>query len=163
MITDSRVALFRSVWRFGAPRPVAPVAGPGPPVYSLRRPVTSDAMASDPDFVDRFLPLKPDVFLILLILADADHHGYGLIQEAEERTEGKVRLQAGALYRRLKWMLEEGLIEELDPAEVPGGIEDERRRYYRITGRGRTVAAAEAARMASLVETARSRDLLEQP
>lgn len=120
-------------------------------------------MTTDPDPVDRFLPLKPDVFLILLILTDADHHGYGLIQEAEERSEGKVRLQAGALYRRLKWMLQEGLIEELDPGEVPGGIEDERRRYYRITRQGRDVAAGEAARMASLVETARARDLLEQP
>ena len=120
-------------------------------------------MTSDPDLVDRFLPLKPDVFLILLILADADHHGYALIQAADQRSEGAVRLQAGALYRRLSWMLEEDLIQEVDARDVPGGLEDERRRYYRITERGRAVAAAEAARMEALVETARARDLLQPP
>lgn len=120
-------------------------------------------MPSDTDPADRFLPLKADVFLILLILAEEPRHGYGVMREAERRSEGEVRLQAGALYRRLKWMREEELIEELDPAEVPGGLEDERRRYYRITRSGRAVAAAEAARMETLVETARARNLLQGP
>ena len=48
------------------------------------------------------LPLKPDVFLILMILIDGESHGYGIIKEAEARTNGELRLQAGALYRRLK-------------------------------------------------------------
>ena len=105
------------------------------------------------------LPLKPDVFLILMILIDGDAHGYGIIKEAEKRTGGQVRLQAGALYRRLKWMLDEGLIDDLDhrPVDDSG---DQRRRYYRITALGRRAAEAEATRMAELVEAARARDLV---
>jgi DNA-binding PadR family transcriptional regulator len=106
-------------------------------------------------------PLKPDVFLILMILIDGASHGYGIIKEAAERTGGQLQLQAGALYRRLKWMLDEGLIEEVDGA--PGAEnDDERRRYYAISPRGIEVVEAEATRMARLVDAARTRNLVRE-
>lgn len=103
------------------------------------------------------LPLKPDVFLILMILIDGDAHGYGIIKEAEARTSGELKLQAGALYRRLKWMLDEGIIDEIDGR--PAGS-DARRRYYRISALGVETVEAEATRMAGLVDAARARNLL---
>lgn len=109
--------------------------------------------------MDTKLPLKPDVFLILMILIDGEAHGYGIIKEAELRTDGELRLQAGALYRRLKWMLDEGLIEELDQAPTGAGA-DGRRRYYAISARGVETVEAEATRMAALVDAARARDLV---
>lgn len=109
--------------------------------------------------MDTKLPLKPDVFLILMILIDGAAHGYGIIKEAAERTGGELRLQAGALYRRLKWMLDEGLIEELAAAPT-GDSDDGRRRYYAISPRGIEVVEAEATRMAELVDAARARNLV---
>ena len=106
------------------------------------------------------LPLKPDVFLILMILIDGDAHGYGIIKEAEVRTDGELTLQAGALYRRLKWMLDEGLIGEID--ERPA-VDDDRRRYYRISALGVEAVEAEATRMAGLVDAARARNLVKDP
>ena len=106
------------------------------------------------------LPLKPDVFLILMILIDDDAHGYGIIKEAETRTGGELKLQAGALYRRLKWMLDEGLINEIDGR--PAGADD-RRRYYRISALGFEAVKAEATRMARLVDDARARNLVKDP
>ena len=111
--------------------------------------------------MDTKLPLKPDVFLILMILIDGQSHGYGIIKEAEERTKGELRLQAGALYRRLKWMLDEGLIEELE-ASPAGDRTDDRRRYYQISALGIATVEAEATRMARLVEAARARDLVKE-
>jgi DNA-binding PadR family transcriptional regulator len=108
------------------------------------------------------LPLKPDVFLILTILADGEHYGYSIMQAAEERTRGQVHIQAGALYRRLKWMLEGGLIVEVGgPGSEPD--EGERRRYYRITPFGRDVAKAEARRMAELLAVAEAVALVGSP
>jgi len=99
---------------------------------------------------ERFLPLKPDVFTILLVLLDGDTHGYRMIKAAEERTGRRGQLQPGALYRLLKQMLDQDLVREVDP---PDEMEsrDERRRYYRITRLGHLVAEAEASRMAELV------------
>ncbi len=105
----------------------------------------------------KLLPLKPDVFLILTILAQEPQYGYGIMQTAEEWTEGRVKLQAGALYRRLKWMLEHELIEELQRRPVE---EDERRRYYGLTKFGQLVADAEAKRMEELLLAARHPELL---
>lgn len=98
------------------------------------------------------LPLKPDVLMILTVLAAGERHGYAIMQEAERASAGAVRLQPGALYRRLAWMLERGLIDELDerPTDIDG--HDERRRYYRVTPFGARVAAAEAERMAAALE-----------
>src|ERR671916_2385257 len=96
------------------------------------------------------LPLTPAVFHVLLALVDAERHGYGIIKEVEGRTEGRVRLGPGTLYGSLKRLLEEGLVEESD--ERPdAALDDERRRYYRLTVFGRRVAAAEAERLSGLV------------
>ena len=100
------------------------------------------------------LPLPPVTFHILLALADEDRHGYGIIQEVEERTAGEFRLNAGTLYRAIQRMLEQGLITE--PRERPPlEDDDERRRYYRITKFGVEVARAEARRLTQLVKLAR--------
>ncbi len=108
-----------------------------------------------------FLPLKPDVFTILLVLLEGDAHGYRMIKAAEERTGRKGQLQPGALYRLLKQMLDRDLVREV---ETPAGQaeRDERRRYYRITRLGRQVAEAEAARMAELVSLSRKHHLLKE-
>jgi DNA-binding PadR family transcriptional regulator len=109
-----------------------------------------------------FLPLKPDVFLILTILAGGDHYGYGIMQAAEERSVGRIRLQAGALYRRLKWLLGEGMIEEVGE-RVSREDPEERRRYYRITPFGRRVAFHEAQRMGELLAAADRVSLIRDP
>jgi PadR family transcriptional regulator PadR len=106
-----------------------------------------------------FLPLKPDVFLILTILAEGARHGYGIMQAAEEWSGGGMEIQAGALYRRLRWMAGEGLIEEV---EVKAWSRDalERRRCYRVTPFGRAVALEEARRMRELLAAARATQLV---
>jgi DNA-binding PadR family transcriptional regulator len=105
------------------------------------------------------LPLTPAVFHILLALADRERHGYSIMQDVECRTGGKVRLVPGTLYGSIKRMLADGLIEETD--ERPDAeLDDERRRYYRLTAFGRRVAAAEAERLQSLVLEARAKKLL---
>ena len=108
---------------------------------------------------EELLPLSPAVFHVLLALADAERHGYGIIKEVEARTDGRVRLGPGTLYGSIKRMIEEGLIEESD--ERPdAALDDERRRYYRLTGFGRRVASAEAERLEGLVASARAKSLL---
>jgi DNA-binding PadR family transcriptional regulator len=103
-----------------------------------------------------FLPLPPAAFHILLAVADEDRHGYAIIQEVADRTNGEIRLSAGTLYRSIQRMLEQGLI--VEPRERPAPEEDdERRRYYRITPLGAAVAKAEARRLAALVRMARAR------
>jgi DNA-binding PadR family transcriptional regulator len=97
--------------------------------------------------------LSPQVFHILVALADRDQHGYGIMQDVAARTDGKLRLSAGTLYGSIKRMLEQGLIVELNAS---GSDEDERRRYYRLTPMGRKAVKAEAARMAELLEQARA-------
>lgn len=110
---------------------------------------------------ESLLPLKPDVFLILTIVAREEQYGYGIMQEAEKLTDGEVHLQPGALYRRLRWMLDEGLLEELAERPVPDSGVDERRRYYGVTKLGREVARAEAARMRGLLRAAEGAGVLE--
>ena len=110
-------------------------------------------MSHDPE---RFLPLSPQEFQILLSLADGDRHGYGIMQEVEGRTGGAMRLGPGTLYGAIKRMRGPGLIAEAE--ELVDS--DERRRYYRLTALGRAVAVAEAARLAALVEAARGKRLL---
>lgn len=108
---------------------------------------------------DDLLPLTPAVFHLLLALADGERHGYGIIKEVEARTEGKVRLGPGTLYGSIKRMLDERMIEESDERPDPG-LDDERRRYYRLTDFGRRVAVAEAHRLSQLVASARAKHLL---
>jgi DNA-binding PadR family transcriptional regulator len=107
-----------------------------------------------------FLPLSEVAFEILLALADRDCHGYHLIRGIEERTKGRLALHAGTLYRALSRLRREGLIEELDERPDPE-LDDERRRYYRLTKLGRDVARAEARRLASQVGAARRKHWLE--
>ena len=113
------------------------------------------AKPSRPD-VDRFLPLKPVAFQILLSLADAERHGYGITQDIANRTAARMRIEPGNLYRSLKVMLDDGLIEESEKRPAPD-LDDERRRYYRITTLGRRVAEAETVRLEALVAEARSK------
>ncbi|MBI3695036.1 MAG: helix-turn-helix transcriptional regulator [Acidobacteria bacterium] len=105
------------------------------------------------------LPLTPAVFHILLALADRERHGYGIMQEVAERTEGKVKLGPGTLYGSIQRMLGEGLIQESDERPDPE-LDDEHRRYYRLTEFGRRVAEAEAQRLAELLGVARAKRLL---
>jgi DNA-binding PadR family transcriptional regulator len=105
------------------------------------------------------VPLTPAVFAILLALAGGERHGYGIIKEVEAITQGQTRLGPGTLYRSLKQMLSAGLIEEASERPDPA-LDDERRRYYRLTPLGGQAARAEAARLERLVSQAHARHLL---
>lgn len=104
---------------------------------------------------DALLPLPEATFHILLALADADRHGYAIIQDIAARTGGKVKVGPGTLYRSIQRMLEQGLIRETRDRPPPEQ-DDDRRRYYRITSFGRSVAQADLARLTQLVELARA-------
>jgi DNA-binding PadR family transcriptional regulator len=104
-----------------------------------------------------FLPLTPVVFDILVSLAAADRHGYSILTDVRTRTGQTLR--PGSLYRALGRLVDDRLIEELDERPDPE-LDDERRRYYRLTPLGRTVAAAEAARLDAQVKSARAARLL---
>jgi DNA-binding PadR family transcriptional regulator len=108
---------------------------------------------------ERFLPLAPVWFEILLALAGGDLHGYAVMQEVARRSEGAVTLHPGSLYRALARLLEDALIVELDARPEDG--DDERRRYYQITPLGRAVARAEAQRLHALLRAAEDRLLVE--
>jgi DNA-binding PadR family transcriptional regulator len=104
------------------------------------------------------LPLTVPVFQILLSLSDQDLHGYAIIQDIRERTEGEVELTASTLYAAIKRLLDTRLIDELDTR--PGPEEDDaRRRYYRITPLGLDVARLETARLERAVKMARQKKL----
>ena len=105
--------------------------------------------------IEALLPLPLATFHILLALADEDRHGYGIILEVQARTGGALRLSAGTLYRSIQRMMEDGLIVEVHERPAPD-LDDERRRYYRITPFGARVARAEARRLAALVKLARA-------
>jgi DNA-binding PadR family transcriptional regulator len=109
--------------------------------------------------LETLLPLTPAVFHILLALADADRHGYGIAKEVAAQTDDQVRLGPGTLYGTLTRMVEAGLIGER-PRQGRATAGDERRRYYRITTLGRDVAKAEARRLAALVDVARAKALI---
>ena len=108
------------------------------------------------------VPLPVSEFQILLALADEERHGYAIMREVAERTDGEVQIGPGTLYGSVKRMLAAGLIEESDERPDPG-LDDERRRYYRITALGRKTAVAEARRMERLVGIARAKRLLGRP
>ncbi|MBZ5595135.1 MAG: PadR family transcriptional regulator [Acidobacteriia bacterium] len=104
---------------------------------------------------DSLLPLPPATFHILMALADEDRHGYAIIQDVAVRTGGELKLSAGTLYRSIQRMLDQGLIVETQERPAPE-LDDERRRYYRITPFGTAVARAEARRLTQLVKLARA-------
>ena len=108
---------------------------------------------------EEHLPLTPAVFNILLALADGEKHGYGIMLEVETNTQGQVIMGPGTLYGSIKRMLQVDLIEESDEHADPQ-IDDQRRRYYRLTALGRRVLCMETERLVSQVRIARSKKVL---
>ena len=105
------------------------------------------------------LPLTPMVLHILLALADGDKHGYAIIKEVRRRTDGEVELGASSLYVVLKRLAADDIVVETDERPDPA-LDDERRRYYRLTPFGRAVAVAELRRLESLVMQGRAKRLV---
>jgi DNA-binding PadR family transcriptional regulator len=103
-----------------------------------------------------YLPLTPAEFQVLVALADGEKHGYAIGKEVSRRTEGAVTLRAATLYTVIKRFLADELIEE-SPARPDPALDDERRRYYRLTERGRRVAVAEARRLEETLAQARQK------
>jgi DNA-binding PadR family transcriptional regulator len=99
--------------------------------------------------------IAPAALYVLLSLSDGERHGYAIIKEIETVTSGALTILPGTLYRIVKQLVDDGWIAEVDAA----GAKDERRRYYRLTARGRKAAQAEVARMAMIVSIARTRRL----
>ena len=124
--------------------------------YSCGVAPRSDRSTDDPE---SFLPLHRDTFHVLVSLADRDRHGYAVMQDVIERTDGALRLSPSSLYASIRRLLEQGLIEELAERPDPAH-DDERRRYYRLTRLGRAVATAEAKRLERLLADARATGLL---
>jgi DNA-binding PadR family transcriptional regulator len=112
--------------------------------------------------VQQHLPVSPAVLHVLLALADGDKHGYAIIKEVRRRTSGEVELGASSLYSILKRMLGEGLVLETRERPDPS-LDDERRRYYRLTALGRQVAIAELRRLESILVQARAKRLILSP
>ncbi len=117
---------------------------------------------SKPQTPQDLLPLTPPVFHILLALADGERHGYGIMQDVARQTGDALQLGPGTLYGCLKRMLAAQLVEESGERPDPA-LDDERRRYYRMTGRGRQAVRAEAQRLAAAVSAARYKRLFAKP
>ncbi len=111
-----------------------------------------------PRRAEDFLPLKPATFLVLVVLAAQELHGYGIKKEVGKRSAGRIDMEPGMLYRLMARLVVQGLIAEADRRKVDEEG-DERRRYYRITDLGREVVEAEAARMVHLADSRDVRDL----
>jgi DNA-binding PadR family transcriptional regulator len=94
------------------------------------------------------------MFQVLVALADGEKHGYAILKEVSRRTDGKVTLRAGTLYTAIKRFVNDGLIKESSERPDPA-LDDERRRYYKLTDQGRAVAVAEAERLTETVQQAR--------
>jgi DNA-binding PadR family transcriptional regulator len=107
------------------------------------------------------IDLTPAVFQVLLALGDGEKHGYAILKEVEDQTDGHVRLSTGTLYAMIKRLLSEGIIAECR-TRPPAEEDDQRRRYYRLTPLGRQVAMAEAERMERIIATAREKHLLKR-
>ena len=105
------------------------------------------------------LPLKPVDVLILTMLTAGERHGYGIRQDIIDHTDGTLELEAGNLYRSIRRLIDEGLLDESDRRPAPDA-DDERRRYYRISAFGRRVLAAEMMRLRALVRLAEARRLI---
>ena len=105
------------------------------------------------------LPLTPAMFEVLIALADGEKHGYAVLKEVERRSDGNVTLSPGTLYAIIRRFVCDGIVAESD--ERPdAALDDERRRYYRLTDFGRSVAYAEARRMETALGMARAKSLI---
>lgn len=109
--------------------------------------------------IESYLPLTPAVFHVLLALADGEKHGYIISKEIVRRTGGEVRLSAGTLYGIIKRLLDDGMIAESED-RPDFSLDDQRRRYYRLTKLGREVAEAEAERLQRVLAMARAKHVL---
>ena len=112
-----------------------------------------------PNDVSEFIPLSPRDYLILLALSQGERHGYALIKDVSTRTNGDVKLDPANLYRSLKRLIGNGLLDETERRAAPDE-RDERRRYYTITALGKNVLRAEALRLDQMAQLARATDLL---
>ncbi|HEY7501483.1 MAG TPA: PadR family transcriptional regulator [Vicinamibacterales bacterium] len=108
------------------------------------------------------LPLTPAMFHVLVALADGDQHGYAIIKAVARHTDDRVVLSTGTLYGIIKRLLAEGLIVE-SRRRPAASLDDERRRYYRLTDFGRRVAIAEAERLEDMIAVVRATRLLDEP
>ena len=106
------------------------------------------------------VPLQPRDFLILLALADGESHGYGLLKEIENLSDGRVRMDPANLYRALRRLVRDGLV--VDAGRRPADAAAERR-YYALAEAGRRLAASEARRLEKLTAVARARHLISDP
>jgi DNA-binding PadR family transcriptional regulator len=122
----------------------------------------TDVLMNKPPSPQELLPLTPSVFHILVALSDEERHGYGIMQDVARQTNDALQLGPGTLYGCLKRMLAAGMVEESDARPDPA-LDDERRRYYRMTPLGRRVVRAEAHRLADAVTAAKSRRLFDRP
>jgi DNA-binding PadR family transcriptional regulator len=111
---------------------------------------------------ENILPLTPAAFHVMLALADGERHGYAIMQEVAGHTGGRMRMGPGTLYGTIKRLLEAGLIEESDERPDPE-MDDERRRYYRLSGVGQRAVRAEAQRYADAAAVARGKRLIGKP
>ena len=109
---------------------------------------------------ENLLPMTPAMFNILLALADGEKHGYAIMLEVEGNTHGAVKMGPGTLYGSIKRMLASGMIEESDERPDPA-LDDERRRYYRLSGLGLRLLRQEAERLERQVQTARLKQVLD--
>ena len=116
-----------------------------------------EARVPEPD--EDYLPLTPAVLDIVLALGDDELHGYAIMREVKRRSGGRRLLPPGTLYRSLRQMQEKELLEESEERPDPD-LDDQRRRYYRLTDLGRRVAVAEVQRLEGLVHAARSKGLV---
>jgi DNA-binding PadR family transcriptional regulator len=108
---------------------------------------------------DALIPLKPVELLVLTMLAAGDRHGYGIRQDILDHTGGAIRLEAGNLYRTIGHLIDDGLVDE-SGRRPAAALDDERRRYYRLTPLGRKVLAAELVRLRELVRLAESQKII---
>ena len=109
--------------------------------------------------INAYRPLSAAVFYILLALVDGEKHGYAIMKDVETQTSGKIKMGPGTLYGSLKRMQAAGLIEESGDRPDPE-LDDERRRYYRLSGLGQNVIKSESQRLAELVQVARQKHVL---
>ena len=117
-------------------------------------------MSRTPPTSDLRRPLSPPVLYLLLALSDGPRHGYAIKQEAEARSDGRVRLGPGTLYAAIQRLLDAGLAREAAGDAVPANGQEAQRRYYELTARGRTLLREEVADLAHLLEYARTKPRL---
>ena len=112
----------------------------------------------NPDDIDSYLPLPASAMHIIVALAGGEKHGYAIMRDIDDLSGGSVTMGPGTLYGSIKRMIDQGLVEETDERPDPA-LDDERRRYYRLTALGQRVGAAEQARLAALLNAAQLRKL----